>query len=264
MNDPSSEVADDQPPARLLALQQRFASHLRDPEHVPPPDGIEPRRMAIYRRLFFNNLSNLFARNFPVIRQLYSEPEWQAIIREFMIDHRARTPLFTEIGSEFVDFLDQRAIDQPDQPPWLAELAHWEYLETCVRLDASLLPEQASEPGQSDAELLARSFTINPSLRIGNYRWPVHRIGPDSPVPCEPASDPVLLAVYRRRNDRVAFMQINALTASLLNDLADAPETPIGKLLETLAESLGQPTERVLASGRQLVRTLLEREVLLT
>ncbi|MEN1729203.1 MAG: DNA-binding domain-containing protein, partial [Pseudomonadota bacterium] len=63
-------------PERLLELQRRFAGHLRDPDNVPPPEGIEDRRLAIYRRLFFNNLSNLFARNFPVIRKLTEDDDW--------------------------------------------------------------------------------------------------------------------------------------------------------------------------------------------
>ena len=39
--------------------QYEFAAHLRDPENVPAPDGIEDRRMGIYRELFYNNLNIL-------------------------------------------------------------------------------------------------------------------------------------------------------------------------------------------------------------
>ena len=31
------------------AKQFAFAAHIRDPQHVAAPDGIEDRRMAIYR-----------------------------------------------------------------------------------------------------------------------------------------------------------------------------------------------------------------------
>jgi len=40
--------------------QYAFAAHLRDPDNVPAPEGIEERRMAVYRELFFNNLFSRF------------------------------------------------------------------------------------------------------------------------------------------------------------------------------------------------------------
>jgi len=42
--------------------QYAFAAHIRDPENTVAPEGIEDRRIAIYRTLFFNNLNNLLAR----------------------------------------------------------------------------------------------------------------------------------------------------------------------------------------------------------
>jgi hypothetical protein len=35
--------------------QYEFAAHIRDPEKNAAPPGIEDRRLAIYRDLFFNN-----------------------------------------------------------------------------------------------------------------------------------------------------------------------------------------------------------------
>ena len=55
---------------------QQFAlsRHLRDPSHPPPP-GIEERRLAIYRDLFFNNIESLLAGNFPAMPVLLAEVE---------------------------------------------------------------------------------------------------------------------------------------------------------------------------------------------
>ena len=36
-------------PARLRAQQFALSRHLRDPATVAPPDGIEERRLAVYR-----------------------------------------------------------------------------------------------------------------------------------------------------------------------------------------------------------------------
>ena len=36
--------------------QYEFTAHIRDPERNARPDGIEDRRMGIYRDLFYNNV----------------------------------------------------------------------------------------------------------------------------------------------------------------------------------------------------------------
>ena len=51
--------------AELPEFKQKlyaFAGHIRDPDNVPPPEGIEERRMAVYRELFFNNVKGFLAR----------------------------------------------------------------------------------------------------------------------------------------------------------------------------------------------------------
>ena len=67
------------PMAEIPAFQRHqyaFAAHIRDPEHNPAPTGIEDRRMAIYRSLFFNNVSQLLAKTFPVLHQILGAEAW--------------------------------------------------------------------------------------------------------------------------------------------------------------------------------------------
>jgi len=248
-------------PERLLELQRRFAGHLRDPDNIPPPEGIEDRRLAIYRRLFFNNLSNLFSRNFPVIRKLHDDAGWKTIIRAFLVQHRSNTPMFTEIGGEFVEFLNQRMEDDVVQQPWLAELAHWEYLETCVRLDGAEVEHPTSKGSTPSAErLLDKNPRLNPTLKLAQYQWPVHRISP-SFLPAK--TEPVILAVYRHRNDRVGFMQINELTGALLQALEPEDAPNLAEVLKSLAAQVQQPVESLVQAALPLIGTLLERELIL-
>ena len=53
----------------LRAQQDALAAHIRDPENVAAPAGVEERRLKIYRELFFNNVEGLLAGNFPVLRR---------------------------------------------------------------------------------------------------------------------------------------------------------------------------------------------------
>jgi len=88
--------------------QLAFTGHIRDPENSARPAAIPARRMAIYTELFFNNINEQLSSNFPVLRQITSDERWHAMVRDFMIRHRSQTPLFTEIGQEFLEYLQQR------------------------------------------------------------------------------------------------------------------------------------------------------------
>src|SRR6056297_2377753 len=156
------------PPERQRQLQAAFAAYLRDPDNNPAPEGVEERRLAIYRRLFFGNLRNLMAKNFPVLRRMLDDAEWDRLIRELMVTHRSTTPLFPEIGSEMLEFLNASGEQWFQARPWMAELAQWEYLETLARLHEG----EVAESEQMDAEVLKRSIELNPTLQMARFAWP--------------------------------------------------------------------------------------------
>ncbi len=243
----------DAPPESLLKLQREFAGHLRDPESLPAPENIEERRMAIYRRLFFGNLRNLMAKNFPVLRRLVDDETWDGLIRRFMAEHRAQTPMFTEIGSEFVRFIEER---QPEGlPPFTAELVHWEYLETVVRLHEARL-ETITVDAQADP--VENAPVINPTTQLGLYHWPVHQIGPKF-QPETPLDAPVVLAACRQRDHTIGFMRFNPVTARLVELMKASPDSSGRTLLTTIAAELKSPdTEAVVRSGAGMLEKLRE------
>lgn len=156
--------------ADFLALQRQFAGHLRDPERVPAPAGIEDRRLAVYRELAFNNIAGLLAANFPVLRSLHADAAWHALVRDWYRSHRARTPLFPALGGEFVAWLQPAA----DRPAWLAELADYEWMATVAGHDPSPLAAQAHDP---EGDLLGGRPLLSPRVWPLRYRHAVHRIG---------------------------------------------------------------------------------------
>ena len=96
-------------PAPENLRQQQFAlsKHIRDPETNLPPPGIEDRRLAIYRELFFNNIEGLLSGNFPVIREILDDETWLELIHAFYREHLCQTHLFPEVPREFIRFLDK-------------------------------------------------------------------------------------------------------------------------------------------------------------
>lgn len=245
------------PPEELAALQKRFSDHIRDPENNPAPDGIEDRRLAIYRRLFLNNLSSLFGKNFPVARKVVPDDRWRKLIRAFMVEHRPTTPLFPEIGREFVRFLAGHPEHYPEWP-WLAEICHWQFLATSVRNDESELAETGADP---DGDLLVEHPVVNPTLRLAQYQWPVHEIRADR-IPESPRA--VILAIFRKPDDRLGRIQINAITGRLLELLQENPGSSGQLCLKRLADEIGHADpDKLIAHGGQMLDSLQQKSLLL-
>ncbi len=216
--------------------QYAFAAHIRDPDGAPAPAGIEDRRIAIYRDLFFNNLRNLLGRTFPVMKKIHSGDRWDHFIRGFMRQHRARTPYFLELPAEFVDYLKNEYQPAPDDYPFLAELAHYEYIELALSVST-----ESDDPDTIDADGdLLNEVPVKSALAwLFAYRYPVHKISTGF-LPTEALQQPVYIVVYRNREDTVGFLELNPASAELLNaiDINDAGN-PGEQLLRDVAGKVG-------------------------
>lgn len=195
--------------SELRDQQMAFATHIRDPERHVAPDGIEDRRMAIYRDLFFNSLASLLAGDFPVICRTLGEDAWRALVRRFYAEHRCTTPLFTEVAKEFVDWLASSACE----PAWLPELAQYEWAELALAISDAALP-----PHDPDGDVVAGVPVASPHAWPLAYHWPVHHIGPDY-IPDQPAT--TLLLVRRDAAGDVRFSELTPLAFRLLVAIDD-------------------------------------------
>lgn len=235
----------------LHELQRRFAAHLRDPSHAPAPEGIAERRMQIYRELYFNNIQGLLAANFPIIARTLGEQRWLELVRGFCREHRAHTPLFPEIGQEFIAYLDAAAGD--DDVPWLLELAHYEWIELALKISDEPVP--VHDPR---GNLLDAIPVLSPGCRALAYQWPVHRIGPDH-QPRQPPIHPTLLLARRDRNGGVTFSELSPLLYRLLERLEQYPAQSGRTQLQELATEAGVPCySSFLESGLAMLRRLQE------
>src|SRR5690606_1373468 len=114
--------------------------YVRDPHAHEPPPGIEQRRLQVYRDLVLRNLGSLLATGFPVVRRTLQDAQWQALLRDFLARHRSHTPLFPEIAQEFLTFLQRRQAEGAGDPPWLGELAHYEWVELALQVSDASAP----------------------------------------------------------------------------------------------------------------------------
>lgn len=196
--------------ADLHAQQLQFANHLRNPALFPAPEGIEERRLQVYRDLFFNNIAQLLAGTFPVIHSILDDGQWQSLVRDFYTVHRCETPLFPWIAGEFVDYLYSER-DNASDYPFLTELAHYEWSEIALRHEGGEVVE-VSHVGNKPA--------LSPLCWPLVYQFPVHRIGRDY-LPQQLPDTPTCLLMYRNQDDEVKFMESSPATFRLLQLLED-------------------------------------------
>lgn len=242
--------------SRLGEQLDALALHVRDPVGHPGPPGIEPRRLKVYSDLVYNNLDGLLAGNFPVIRKTLADAGWRALVRGFLARHHSQTPLFTELGREFIGFLESEAGTDPARP-WLAELAHYEWAELGLQLlDASLPPHDPT------GELLDGVPVLSPLAWPLAYRWPVNRIGPDF-QPVRPPSEPTLVLLRRQDDGRIHFSALSPLLFRLLALVGTNASRTGHELLRQLALEAGRHDfDAFIEQARPMLQRLRDEGVL--
>lgn len=232
--------------------QYKFTAHIRDPENNPLPDGVEDRRMAIYRDLLFNNVNSFLEGSFPVIRSLYRDEAWLKLARKFFAQHHSSTPYFLEIPQEFLVFIETEYQLTHEDPPFLRELAHYEWVELALMVSSE---EPDLEKINLHGDLLSGRPVVSPLAWSLAYQWPVHQLGPDYRLD-QPPEQPTYLIVYRDAEDDVKFIETNPVTARLMHLMQENEDTSGQNLLEQIADELNHPNrDMVIQGGHQtLVR----------
>ena len=225
--------------------QYAFTAHIRDPGKNSLPEGIEDRRMGIYRDLFYNNVEGFIASGFPVIREIYTDENWHRMIRDFFANHESHSPYFLEISQEFLTYLENERQPHEDDPAGLTELAHYEWVEMALHVS----DDEISMDGiNANGDLLAQCPVFSPLAWPLAYQFPVHTMGPDS-LPGTAPEIPTYLVVYRNRNDQVKFLEINPVTARLIGLLQDNENYTGIDAINHIAEEMNHPEPEIVHQG---------------
>ena len=242
-----------------IEQQTAFARHLRNSGKHAAPAGIEDRRLQIYRDLIYRNIEGFIRSAFPVMHRLFDEQAWHDMIRDFIDRHRSETPYFVEVSREFIDYLEsERSVDS--DPGFLVELARYEWAELALFVADEVLPPN---PPVIVAELPQARLSVSPLAWPMVFSYPVHEIGVGN-QPDEPAPQPVCLVVYRNRSQRVRFLEINPVTARLLEICETQPGRTGQALLEQIvAEMQHHDADAVFKGGIDTLAQLHGLDIIL-
>ncbi len=240
------------------AKQLEFAAYIRDPANNPAPADIKPQRMSMYRELFFNNVESFLSCNFPVLRKILDDAAWFELVQDFFARHSCESPYFSEIPEEFLAYL-QNERDNPDDFPFLLELAHYEWVEMAL----AIAREEVVIASQNTELTLHSRIKLSPLAWSLVYQYPVQQISPDF-LPTIAPEQPTFLIVYRNQDDDVHFIQITALTYRLLQIIQGNEGMPAQACLQQVAEESKHPEAAVIIdTGLRILRDLAEKTIIM-
>jgi len=245
---------------RAETLTRALAAHLRDPSQHPAPEGIEDRRMRIYRRLFIGNVRSLLGGNFPVAAKILGEHEFAQPVRRFYSEHASHTPYFPEIAREMLRFIEENPDYWCERWPFLYELMHYEWVELALGISAEEIDAVSCD---AEGDLLEQIPLVSPLAWRLAYHFPVEQLSVDY-TPEEPPAEPTFLVVWRDRADKVRFLRLNPLAAQLIANLAEQPSSSGRSQLLAMAEATGAPdAEAFVQAGLGMLEDWRRRDIIL-
>lgn len=240
------------------AKQQEFSSYIKDPFNNPAPSDVKAERLDVYRELFFNNVSGFLSSNFPVLKAILSDEQWFELSQDFFAHHSSESPYFSEIPEEFLAYL-QNERNNPDDYPFMLELAHYEWVEMALSIAKDHLPASI----EYTENLLQQQLMLSPLAWPLAYQYPVQQISPDF-LPTEAPEQATYLIVYRDGEDEVNFIQTTAITFRLLQILEEKPNILAIDCLQQIAKEMSHPEPDILInSGLEIIENLAIKHIVI-
>lgn len=247
--------------AVFTAKQYEFSAHIRHPELNPCPVDVEARRMKVYSDLFYNNVEGFIANAYPVLREIHDDASWHLMVRDYFHTHKAKTPLFPEMPREFLYYLEHERNNEANDFPFLLELAHYEWAEMALSLSEQEVTQQTVPENTED--LLEVKPVLSPLAWPLSYQWPVHQISPDY-LPAICPDKMTYLLLYRDNDFEIHFMELNPVTARLLQLIAEGSLNSGLNILQQIATELNHTDpQSVVQGGISIMHDLIQRDVIL-
>lgn len=231
--------------------QREFTAHIRNPKINKKPANVNAERMAVYQQGVFNNIFESVSVCFPVCQAVLGKRAWLKLIQQFLASHGASSPIFREIPQELLKFLETVS----DLPPYISQLAHYEWVELAVSMqvtnDISL---------SQNTDLLNENPILAPASMQLEYDYPVHKISAKfKPQEVEKTH----LLVFRNHDFEVNFITLNPITFLLLNMLKEEALTGREALMR-LAENIQHPNpDAVIEFGLGILQDLVNQQAII-
>lgn len=237
--------------------QAEFSAYIRDPIANACPGDVPPKRMQVYRELFYNNVESFLSSNFPVLRKISNDSQWHQLAQDFFANHPCTSPYFSEIPEEFIIYLQNKRKANPADYPFMLELAHYEWVEMALSIAQKDLPDIKTHQITN----LEQTISLSPLAWLLAYQFPVHKISPDY-LPIKAPKLPSYLVVYRDYEDQVKFIELAPMSFQLLQTLQNKIPTSITNCLTSILPK--HPGEPLKNSAIEAMQQFIDKQIILT
>jgi len=252
--------------AEFQQYQHQFVEYLRNPQKDQAVPASLPQSSTIYAKLLFSKIEGSLDNCFLISCQLLGSSHWTQLIQNFIKDHRCKSPLYREIPDEFIDYLmnEQSTMVLPE---FIIELAHFEWMELVLETEKA----SATKPCFPIKEDHLTGIPVfNPVFHLLYYHYPVQNITATDAYWNEWESrsepylpEPIILAGLRDREDKVQFIEVNTVTARLIELTQEGFSTAEQALLELAAELHYGDHETILPFGSDLFKQLEQQHIII-
>ncbi|MDO4682529.1 MAG: putative DNA-binding domain-containing protein [Lautropia sp.] len=189
---------------RLSDIQLALKDYLQR-NHQPLPNGAAPQGVEAQLAQMRHAMTDIVTRCFPLCRQLIGDEDWKTLLDRFLAsDGLHEATHVHQVPRAFIAFL-QGPAEAGQLPPWMPELAHYEWIEMEVISATQKAPEYGPQ-----------GIALSPRLRLQAYDWPVQQIRPDHVAIAPELS---FFAVYQNRAGDIRFSQLSPAAAQMLGIL---------------------------------------------
>jgi hypothetical protein len=158
-----------------------------------------------------------------------------------------------------VHYLKNERGDHPDDPAFLQDLAHYEWVELMLSVSSKEINFGLIDV---QGDLMQGQPALNPLLSLQSYAYPVHRISPRF-KPTAEQKEETHFAILRNIDDEVKFILINPVSMRLLS-LLQATDSSGKEVLLQIASEMKHPNPQVvLAGGLEIMQSLRDSQVIL-
>jgi len=164
--------------SNLASLQAAFQKSLISGDPVVPPDILDgPRESAdvlfgIYRHAYWVRLVDALGNDFPGLKALLGDDEFENLARAYIRDHPSKYRSIRWLGSGFADYAAGHAAFRID--PWIADMARldWAFAHAFDAVD--LTPVRLDDVKAVPAEFWGSlRLEFHPSLTLIGVSTPV-------------------------------------------------------------------------------------------
>ena len=201
-------------PATPSAPKSFQAYPIRIPAPHPRPQGQRPAHRCRrapnegLQRTAVQQPGRLSARLFPRAARNFERRKWAKPVARIFAEHRCHTPFFRQIPDEFVQYVQSERGVRAGDPPFMPELAHYEWIELVLSVSNKAAELDRSPRWRFDQ----RSPGLESRLSLAAIRLSrTARLGPSTNRAPRPHNPPISL-VFRDADFTVRFIELNPVS----------------------------------------------------